>query len=67
MRAELSKDTLYKGEQLVVSYYLYTRARIFNISVDKYPILTGFLREDLNLPILSQRLTPERISIPEDA
>lgn len=63
VRAELSKDTVYKGEQVVVSYYLYQRARIFNISVDKYPVLTGFLREDLEMPYLNQRLDPERVTI----
>ena len=59
IRAEIDKQKVYKGEQIVVSYYLYQRARTFNIQVDKYPVLNGFLREDLEMPIIQQRLDPE--------
>lgn len=61
VRAEVDKDKAYKGEQIVVSYYLYQRVRVFNISVDKFPDLKGFLREDLEMPVLGPRLESERI------
>jgi hypothetical protein len=61
VRAEVDKQKLHKGEQLVVSYYLYRRVRVFNIQVDKYPILSGFLREDLEMPVLGQRLDSENV------
>lgn len=61
VRAEIDKARIYKGEQLVVSYFLYRRARVFNIQVDKYPILGGFLREDLEMPVLGQRLDNENV------
>lgn len=58
VRAEINKEKLYKGEQLIVSYYLYRRVQVFNIQVTKYPTLEGFLREDLDMPIVG-RLTFE--------
>lgn len=63
VRAEVDKRKLYKGEQLIVSYYLYQRSRVFNLSVDKYPTLAGFLREDLDMPILGQRLDSDQVLI----
>jgi len=61
VRAELDKQRIYKGEQLIVSYYLYHRVRIFNLSVDKFPELKGFLRDDLEMPVLGQRFTNENV------
>jgi hypothetical protein len=61
VRAEVDKDRAYKGEQVIVSYYLYRRVRVFNIQVDKFPMLNGFLREDLDMPVLGQRLDSERV------
>lgn len=61
VRAELSKQRVYKGEQVVVSYYLYRKARVFNIQVQKYPVLSGFLREDLEMPVLGQQLGSEQV------
>lgn len=61
LKAVVSRTQAYKGEQLTVSYYLYHRARVFNIQVDKYPILSGFLREDLDMPMMGQRLDSERV------
>jgi len=63
VKAELSKDQAYKGEQIIVSYYLYSRARIYNLQVDKFPVLDGFLREDLEIPVMSQRLNAERVEV----
>ena len=63
MRAEISKDHVYKGEQVVVSYYLYQRAgaRMFNTSIQKYPDLNGFLREDLEMPSPGQPLPSDQV------
>ncbi len=63
VRAELDKQQAYKGEQIIVSYYLYRRVRVFNITVDKYPILSGFLREDLEMPVLGPRLDSEPVVV----
>lgn len=63
LRAETSKSKLYKGEQLIVSYYLYRRVQVFNIEVKKYPVLKGFLREDLSLPVLGRRLDSESVTL----
>ncbi len=63
VRAEIDKDRAYKGEQVIVSYSLYRRVRVFNIQVEKYPVLDGFLREDLEIPVLGQRLESEQVML----
>ncbi|MFN7684022.1 MAG: BatD family protein [Oligoflexia bacterium] len=63
VRAELDRSRVYKGQQVIVSYYLYRRSRVFNIQVEKYPILDGFLREDLELPVLGQRVQDESVVV----
>jgi len=47
VRAELNKSDVYKGEQLIVSYYLYKRARVFNVAARKFPDLKGFFKEEM--------------------
>lgn len=56
LRAELSKDRVFQGEQVLISYYLYANVRLLNLHATKYPDLKGFLREDLKMPILGTRL-----------
>ncbi len=63
LRAEVAKNTAYKGEQLIVSYYFYHQGKVFNLQVEKFPILSGFLREDLDMPIITQRMEPERVTL----
>jgi BatD DUF11 like domain len=63
IRVELDRTRAYKGQQVIVSYYLYRRSKVFNIQVQKYPILDGFLREDIDLPILGQRLESESVVV----
>lgn len=59
IRAEVNKETVYKGEQIIVSYYLYRKTRVFNIQVAQYPVLNSFLREDLDIPVLGTQLQTE--------
>lgn len=61
IRAEVDKDRLYKGQQVVVSYYLYRRIGIFNIEVSKFPELKGFLRDEMDMPVMGRRLESEQI------
>jgi hypothetical protein len=63
VRAEVDKNQLYKGEQVIVSYYLYSRVRMMNVVPDVFPQLTGFLREELEMPIASGRTTSERVVV----
>lgn len=58
VRAELNKSELYKGEQLIVSYYFYRSSPTPQVQPTKYPSLNGFLKEDLEMPI-QQGLNPE--------
>ena len=63
VRAELDKPAAYKGEQVVVSYYIYFQGKVFNFQVEKFPTLSGFLREDLESPIMQQRIEPESVML----
>ena len=63
VRAEIERSTVYKGEQIIVSYYLYHQMKVFNLQVEKFPILNGFLREDLEMPIMGQSLESEAVTL----
>ena len=53
VRAELNKPKAYKGEQVIVSFYIYRRTKANIRDVLQYPSFEGFIREDLEMPILS--------------
>ena len=63
IQAEMDKKTAFKGEQVIVSYYLYHQSKIFNPQIDKFPVLSGFLREDLEMPILNQRFDSQEVTV----
>ena len=44
---EVDKNNAYVGEQIMVSWYLYTRHNITDINTLKYPLLKGFWKEDI--------------------
>ncbi|MBY0315518.1 MAG: BatD family protein [Bdellovibrionales bacterium] len=50
--AEVDKTEVYKGEQIVGSWYLYTKAGVREIDTLKYPELKGFWKEDIELATL---------------
>jgi hypothetical protein len=47
LKADVDKTTVYQGEQLTLSYRLYTRASIVDSRLDKLPDLNGFWSEDV--------------------
>lgn len=55
--AIVDKNTALKGEQVTVTYKLYTRLNLRSPQVDKLPSYQGFWAEDLDLP---QTITLER-------
>jgi hypothetical protein len=61
LRAETDQNNVYKGEQVILSYFLYSRVNVGQPVVTKYPILNGFLREDLEIPIIQGPLENERV------
>jgi hypothetical protein len=63
VKAELSKSKVYKGEQVIASYYLYRRTRATVRDVMQYPSFQGFIREDLEMPILSNRPDFEAVNL----
>lgn len=56
IKTEPSKLKVYKGEQIILTYALYTRVNILNVQVERYPTITGFLKEDIDIPLLKGRL-----------
>ncbi|MCK9408438.1 MAG: BatD family protein [Bacteriovoracaceae bacterium] len=50
LRAIVDRSRVYQGEQITVTYKIYTRARIVNYSINKLPTMTGFWGEELQLP-----------------
>lgn len=62
-RAEVDKNKIVKGEQIIVSYYLYLQVANFNAQVEKYPELRGFFKEELDMPVRQGRLTAETVTL----
>jgi hypothetical protein len=63
VRAEPSKNKAYKGEQVIISFYIYRRTKANIRDVMQYPSFEGFIREDLEMPILSGRPEYEAVNL----
>lgn len=46
---EVDKKEAFEGEQIMVSWYLYTQGRVREIDTLKYPELKGFWKEDIQI------------------
>lgn len=49
LRAEVDRSRVYQGEQITVTYKIYTRVRVVNYGINKLPTMTGFWGEDLEV------------------
>lgn len=49
IQVETDKAEAYVGEQITVSWYLYTRGQIRDLDTLKYPSLRGFWKEDIEI------------------
>jgi hypothetical protein len=47
LRAIVDKDNVYQGQQLTLTYRIYTRVGIAQSQVNKFPDLTGFYNQDV--------------------
>jgi len=47
IRAEVNNEAPYRGEQVIVTYKLYTRLDITNYNIDRLPSFHGFWSEDI--------------------
>ncbi|MCO5946835.1 BatD family protein [Mucilaginibacter flavidus] len=56
LKAVVDKDNVYQGQQLTVSFRLYTRIGIDDSRLDKVPDLTGFWNEDIKNPQQQQQV-----------
>lgn len=50
LRATVDRTRAVVGEQINLTYKLYTRVSVANYSIDKNPSLTGFWSEDIEIP-----------------
>jgi hypothetical protein len=50
IKAVVDRTKVYQGEQITVSYKVYTRVQILSYNVAKSPSFTGFWSEDLEVP-----------------
>lgn len=50
LKAEVDKETAYIGEQITVSFYLYTQVNISGYDISQPPQFTGFWVEELQIP-----------------
>jgi hypothetical protein len=50
VEAALSRPSVYVGEQVILTYRLYTQVPIMGLEVDKQPKLTGFWVEEVKMP-----------------
>ena len=49
IQVDVDKTEVYEGEQLMASWYIYTRGQISDIDTLKYPSLNGFWKEDIEV------------------
>ncbi len=56
IRADVSAQSPYVGQQVIVSYYLFQRVVVSSPEMKKYPALEGFLKEELEMPIIRSGL-----------
>ena len=62
MKAELNKSHVFKGEQVIVSYYLYSRTRILSVNPDRGPAFKDFIKDELEMPLYQNlRASCERV------
>lgn len=50
IRINVNKNSVYQGEQLVASIYLYTKLNVVGFEEIKFPTMTGFWSEDMETP-----------------
>ncbi len=63
VRAEVDHTSVVKGEPITVSYYFYSRHPSFNVVAEKYPTMSGFLKEELDMPVLTGRLSAQIVTL----
>jgi len=54
VRTEPSKTKVYKGEQILLTYALYSQVTVASVGAERYPNAPGFLKEEIEMPILKR-------------
>ncbi len=61
LKVDVDRVKVSQGEQITVTYKIYTRVNVVNYTISKVPSLTGFWSEDLEVPRQIQ-LTTETVN-----
>ncbi|MER3523504.1 MAG: hypothetical protein C4326_05395 [Ignavibacteria bacterium] len=61
LRASVDKTRALQGEQIILTFKLYTRVAVQNYNLNKTPTMTGFWSEDIEMPKQVQ-LTTETVN-----
>src|SRR5207247_66730 len=48
LKVTADKSNVYQGEQIIVTYKVYTKVSIVDLNPEKMPTLTGFWSQDIN-------------------
>ncbi len=59
IKAVIDKTDAYQGEQLIISYKLYTKVSLVDNSLDKFPDFNGFWSQDIKSPSQSAQFKEE--------
>jgi len=63
VRAEVSSNSVHLGERVFVSYYLYGRGSLTQVAGDKFPVLEGFLKEEISMPLITGDMRPQEVEV----
>ena len=55
VQAEADQQTVFKGQQMAVSYALYCQVQVLGVSLEKQPTFSGFFKEDLPIHASEQK------------
>lgn len=51
LRADVNKSKVFKGEELIVTYSIFTQGAFSSPEALKWPTLSGFLKEEIEMPL----------------
>lgn len=63
IRTTPEKEKVYRGEQFLLNYEIFARARLENITIERYPTANNFLKEDIDLPLLRRDLKLTKVIV----
>lgn len=63
LRTEPNKLKAYVGEMILLDYSLYTKVQIQDLQVERYPTISGVIKEEIDMPLLKKNLDFENAQL----